>query len=51
MILNIDSRKMALQGISGDAEMENRFVKTLWEAEDGTNGESSKEIYTLSYVK
>ena len=34
-----------LQGSSGDAERENRFVDTVWEEEGGTNWKNSMEIY------
>ena len=42
-----------LQGSSGDADIENRFIDKNQEEEEegGMNGESSKEAYTVPYVK
>ena len=37
-----------LQGMNGDADVENRPVNTVKEGGSGTNGESSINIYTLS---
>ena len=40
-----------LQGRNGDADVENRLMDTAGEGEDGTNGESSIDVYTQSRVK
>jgi len=34
-----------LQGSSGDASVENRFVDTVWEEEGGTNWKNNMERY------
>ena len=41
-----------MQGSNGDADIRNRLVDMGWgeEGEAGTNGESSMETYTLTYV-
>ena len=40
-----------LQGSNGEADMENRIVDTVGEAEGGTDGESGRETWTLPCVK
>ena len=40
-----------MQGSSGDADIENRFVNTAWEGEGGMNKEGSIETYTSPCVK
>ena len=40
-----------LQGNNRDADVENRFVDTVGDGEDGTNWDSSTETYTLPNVK
>ena len=42
-----------MQGGNGDTDIEKRFMNTGGgeEGEDGTNGESSMETYTLQYIK
>ena len=40
-----------MQGSSGDADTENRFVNTAWEGEGGMNKEGSIETYTSPCVK
>ena len=42
---------MYLQAWNGDTDIENGLVYTAGEGEDGTNRESSIDIYTLSCVK
>ena len=43
---------LQMQGSNGDADIRNRLVDMGWgeEGEAGTNGESSMETYTLTYV-
>ena len=40
-----------MQGSNDDADIEDRFVNTVWEGKGGMNRESSLETYTLPYVK
>ena len=39
-----------MQGSSGEADIENRFVDTAGEGEGRTNGENRMETYTLPYI-
>ena len=36
---------------SGNADIDNRLVGTVWEGEGGMNGESRMETYTVTYMK
>ena len=40
-----------MQGRNRDTDVENEFVETVSEGEDGTNWESSLDIYTRLCVK
>ena len=40
-----------MQGRIGDADTERKLVDTMREGENGTNGESSIDIYILSCAK
>ena len=42
-----------MQGSSGDADIQNRLMDMGWgeEGEGEMNGESSKEVCTITYVK
>ena len=40
-----------MHGSNGDTDIENRIMDTVGEGEGGANGESSRETYTLPYVK
>ena len=40
-----------MQGSSGDADIENRFVNTVWEGQGGMNKEISIETCRLPCVK
>ena len=53
----MESRKMVLMNLFAgkiwryrDADIENGLVDTVGEGESGTNGESSINMYTLSYI-
>ena len=39
-----------MQGRNRDTDVEKRLVDTVWEAEGGTNRESSTETYILLHV-
>ena len=40
-----------MQGRNGDADVENGFVDTVREGENGMNEENNINIYTLSCIK
>ena len=53
----MESRKMVLMNLFAgkiwryrDADIENGLVDTVGEGESGTNGESSINMYTLTYI-
>ena len=50
----MESRKMVLMNLFAQKQwrgrLEKRLVDTGWGEECGTNGESSMEPYTLSYI-